>query len=109
MLWTPQMSAADDENVGGEIQLKVLGYLGNKYRPERDQKKAEEILKGILEMEKKGDFGWEKIKWETDAKKEVAEEGKFRMPPDGFTIKGANRLFDSTGDVEWLEKHLQKK
>lgn len=36
--------------------------------------------------------------------KEVAEEGKFRLPPKGFTIKGATKLFDTTGDIEWLQK-----
>lgn len=41
--------------------------------------------------------------------KEVSEEGKFKLPPKGFTIKGATKLFDSTGDIEWLEKNQKKK
>lgn len=80
MLWTPQMAPADGEDVGGEILMKVLGFLADKDRPEWDQKKAEAILEGILEMEKKGDFGWEKIKWETDAKKAVARAKKEDKP-----------------------------
>jgi hypothetical protein len=42
-------------------------------------------------------------------RKEVSEEGKFRLPPKGFTIEGATKLFEETGDVEWLEKHEKEK
>ncbi|BDS06827.1 hypothetical protein NT6N_18670 [Oceaniferula spumae] len=40
--------------------------------------------------------------------KDVAKEGKFHLPPKGFTIEGATKLFESTGDIEWLEKQKKK-
>lgn len=36
-------------------------------------------------------------------KKDVTHEGRFRFPPEGFTIEGATKLFEMTGDVAWLE------
>ena len=33
-------------------------------------------------------------------KKQVGEEGKFRMPPKGFSIKQALELFEMTGDYK---------
>ena len=37
-------------------------------------------------------------------KKEVGHEGRFRFPPKGFTIEGATKLFDMSGDIAWVEK-----
>ena len=71
---------AEEENAGGELLLKVLGFLADKDRPVWDQEKAEEMLEGIIEMENKGDLAWEKIKWETDAKKAVARAKKEQKP-----------------------------
>lgn len=34
------------------------------------------------------------------AKKEIGEEGKFRLPPKGFSIKNALMLFEMTGDYK---------
>ena len=48
-------------------------------RPDWDQKKAAEKVKGILALEGKGDLPWDKIAWETDPAKAAAlaqKEGK---------------------------------
>ena len=34
------------------------------------------------------------IKWA------IAKEGRFRLPPKGFSIKGAEKLFEMTGDLK---------
>ena len=48
-------------------------------RPDWDQKKAAERVKGIIALEEKGDLPWDKIAWQTDPVKAAAlaqKEGK---------------------------------
>lgn len=40
-------------------------------------------------------------------KKEVGKEGRFHLPPKGFTVEGATKLFEMTGDIAAME--AQKK
>ena len=53
--------------------------LAQEKRPDWDQKKATEIVKGIVALEEKGDLPWDKIAWQTDPAKAAAlaqKEGK---------------------------------
>ena len=49
-------------------------------RPEWNQKKAVEMVKGLVAQEEKGDFDWDKIEWKTDAAKAVALAQKEQKP-----------------------------
>ena len=49
-------------------------------RPDWDQKKAAEIVKGIIAMEKKGELPWDKIAWQTDPAKAAAQAQKEAKP-----------------------------
>ncbi len=49
-------------------------------RPDWDQKKAEQIVQAVLEQEKKGDFDWDKIAWNTDPEKVAALAKKQGKP-----------------------------
>jgi hypothetical protein len=44
-------------------------------------------------------------------RKEVRHEGRFRFPPKGFTVEGATKLFEMSGDIAWLDaqKAAEKK
>ena len=63
-----------------KTQLQILGHLALTLaaisvsaqageRREWNQKKAEKIVKAVVEKENKSDFGWDQIKWNTDAEK----------------------------------------
>lgn len=41
-------------------------------------------------------------------KRAVGDEGKFHLPPKGFTIKGATKLFEMTGDIAAMEAEKKK-
>ena len=49
-------------------------------RPDWDQKKAAEKVKGILALEEKGDLPWDKIAWQTDPAKAAAQAEKEGKP-----------------------------
>ena len=53
--------------------------LAQEKRPDWDQKKAAEKVKGLIALEEKGDLPWDKIAWQTDPAKAAAlaqKEGK---------------------------------
>ncbi|BDS06826.1 hypothetical protein NT6N_18660 [Oceaniferula spumae] len=70
----------ENKNAGGEFLLKIMGALADKDRPVWDQQKAEAILADLIKKENAGDFAWEKIPWETDAKKAAARAKKEQKP-----------------------------
>ena len=41
-------------------------------------------------------------------KKDVGHEGRFQLPPKGFTIEGATKLFEMTGDIAAMEAEKKK-
>ena len=45
-----------------------------------DQRKALEIVKGLIAKEDKGEFDWDKIAWQTDPKKAAALAKKEQKP-----------------------------
>ena len=49
-------------------------------RPDWNQKKAAEIVKGIIALEEKGDLPWDKIAWQTDPAKAAAQAQKEGKP-----------------------------
>ena len=49
-------------------------------RPDWDQKKAAEKVKGLLALEEKGDLPWDKIAWQTDPAKAAAQAQKEGKP-----------------------------
>ena len=49
-------------------------------RPDWDQKKAVEMVKGLVAQEDKGDFDWDKIDWKTDPIKAAALAQKEQKP-----------------------------
>ncbi len=49
-------------------------------RPDWDQKKAVEIVKGFVAQEEKGDFDWDKIAWKTDSAEAAALARKEQKP-----------------------------
>lgn len=49
-------------------------------RPDWDQKKAVEIVKGFVAQEEKGDFDWDKIAWKTDPAEAAARAQKEQKP-----------------------------
>ena len=73
-------AGAEEEHVGGEILLKIIGAFADKDRPVWNQEKAEAILNGIIAEEDKGNFAWDKIAWETDVQKAVARARKEQKP-----------------------------
>ena len=54
--------------------------LAQEKRPDWDQKKALEKVKGILALEEKGDLPWDKIAWQTDPVKAAAQAQKEGKP-----------------------------
>lgn len=49
-------------------------------RPDWDQKKAVEIVKGFVAQEEKGDLAWDKIAWKTDPGEAAALAQKEQKP-----------------------------
>ena len=49
-------------------------------RPDWDQKKAVEMVKGLVAQEEKGEFDWDKIDWKTDPAEAAALAQKEQKP-----------------------------
>lgn len=54
------------------LLLPAAAVLAQAKRPDWDQQKAVALVKQLIAQEERGDFGWDKIAWQTDPEKAVA-------------------------------------